>query len=262
MAQTQPTFAGDASAPPAVSKTNGKIELLGGSLDNDSAAALAGSLTAPLGHAFGVQVDGLAGNLDGNGTWGLGTYLFWRNPERGLLGLTASRNRLNDRDADRVGLEAEGYFDRFTLGAVVGRQSGDVKDGAYLGLSGSYYLNDNLMIQGAGQAIDGDHLYALGAEWQPASVHEGLAFFANATSGDGDAVDSALLGVRLYFGGSKSLKQRHREDDPVNPLFNSLMGTANGLKGCSGGNTTRINGGYIEVVDCNGNVISRTPNEV
>jgi len=76
VAQTQPTFAGDASAPPAVSKTNGKIELLGGSLDNDSAAALAGSLTAPLGHAFGVQVDGLAGNLDGNGTWGLGTHLF------------------------------------------------------------------------------------------------------------------------------------------------------------------------------------------
>jgi len=179
------------------------------------------------------------------------------------LGLTGSRNRLNDRDADRVGLEAEGYFDRFTLGAVAGRQSGDVKDGAYLGLSGSYYLNDNLMIQGAGQVIDGDHLYALGAEWQPASAPEGLAFFANATSGDGDAVDSALLGVRLYFGGSKSLKRRHREDDPVNPLINSLMGTASGLKGCSGGNTTRVtedDQGHIfdEVVDCNGNVISRT----
>lgn len=247
---------------PAVSQTNGKIDLLGGNVDGDGAVALAGSLSAPLGHAFGVQIDGLAGNLDGEGTWGLGTHLFWRDPGRGLLGLTASRNNMNGRDADRAGLEGELYLDRFTLGAVAGQQNGDVKDGAYLGLSGSYYLNDNLMLQGAAQGIDGDHLYALGAEWQPPAVRDGLAFFANATSGDGDAVDSAIVGVRFYFGGSKSLKQRHREDDPVNPLLNSLTGAANGLMGCTGGNTTRINGGYSEVIDCNGNVISRTPIEV
>ncbi|MBU0499563.1 MAG: 2-oxoacid:acceptor oxidoreductase family protein [Gammaproteobacteria bacterium] len=42
-------------------------------------------------------------------------------------------------------------------------------------------------------------------------------------------INSAIVGVRFYFGESKSLKQRHREDDPVNPLFNSLMGAANGL---------------------------------
>ena len=60
------------------------------------------------------------------------------------------------------------------------------------------------------------------AEWQvPSRSLPGLALFLDAAKGNKD-FDMAIVGVRYYFGGNKSLIQRHRQDDPDNLLGDSL----------------------------------------
>ena len=70
-----------------------------------------------------------------------------------------------------------------------------------------------------------------GIEWQP-PVHAlaGLTIFADGAVGEDD-YESVLGGMRFYFGesGFKSLKRRHREDDPdavTLGIFNALSGGA------------------------------------
>jgi hypothetical protein len=64
---------------PAVSTVNGKLSSEGGvvgSGGNASASMVEGSLTTPLGHAFGVQVDGMAGTAFNAFFGGGTTHLF------------------------------------------------------------------------------------------------------------------------------------------------------------------------------------------
>ena len=49
----------------------------------------------------------------------------------------------------------------------------------------------------------------------------GLSCFAELAAGD-HGYDHALFGITCYFGGNKSLIQRHREDDPPNLLRRAL----------------------------------------
>ncbi len=204
---------------PAVSATNGKIGVLGGTSDSDSAAALTGSLATPLGHSYGLQLDGLVGNLGSSGGAGLGAHLFWRDPETGMFGITASKLHMNDSDLNRFGLEGEYYNDAFTFSGMAGRQSGDYTHGTYYGLSARYYANDSLVFSGHRESVSGDSLYTLGVEWQPHTTQQGISYYVNTSSGHGDAVGSVVAGVRFYLGNNKSLKRRHREDDPENRLF-------------------------------------------
>ncbi len=204
---------------PAVSATNGKIGILGGNVDSDSAAALTGSLATPLGHSYGLQLDGLVGNLGSSGGAGLGVHLFWRDPEIGMFGITASKVHMNDSNLNRIGVEGEYYNDAFTFSGMAGHQSGDFTHGSYYGISARYYANDGLAISGHGESVSGNSQYTLGVEWQPHAARRSISYYVNASSGHGDAVDSVAAGVRFYLGESKSLKRRHREDDPENALF-------------------------------------------
>ena len=208
-----------ASDLPAVSATNSKIGIQGGRADSDNTLTITGSLATPLGHSYGLQLDGLIGNLGGNGTGGLGAHLFWRDPETGMFGLTASKLRRDDRDLNRIGFEGEYYGNAFTLSGMAGRQTGDFSSGTYYGLSARYYIHDSLAVSGNGESVSGDSLYTLGLEFQPNSSQQNISYFVNASSGSGDAADSVVVGVRLYLGKNKSLKRRHREDDPDNNLF-------------------------------------------
>lgn len=204
---------------PAVSETNSKIGVLGGRADSDTALGITGSIATPLGHSHGLQLDGLIGNLGGSGAGGLGAHLFWRDPEIGMFGITASKLHQNDSDLNRIGFEGEYYGNSFTFSGMAGRQTGDFESGTYYGLSARYYANDSLAFSGYGESISGDSLYTLGVEWQPNSTQKNISYFVNASAGSGDAADSVIAGFRFYLGKNKSLKRRHREDDPENNLF-------------------------------------------
>ena len=61
-------------------------------------------------------------------------------------------------------------------------------------------------------------------EWQ--TPVDGLAVFADGGVGE-NGYAHLLGGVRVYFGGSKPLKERHRQDDPSN-INTTFIGTTSG----------------------------------
>src|SRR5215212_6548147 len=103
------------SSRPAVSGVNGKLEAFGGEFDDNSLGAVAGSITFPLSQRYGLQVDGLAGSWDGDGIYGIGAHLFWRDPSQGLLGVYADHVRwegFGGKEVSRVAVEGELYLGR------------------------------------------------------------------------------------------------------------------------------------------------------
>ena len=74
-----------------------------------------------------------------------------------------------------------------------------------------------------------------------------VTLFADAAIGTSD-YDHAIGGIRFYFGaGGKSLKARHREDDPVNLMIQGVSGAVSATAGCpslkGGDGGGRIGGG-------------------
>jgi hypothetical protein len=238
---------------PAVSGFNGKIAIMGGvwkdaPASNFSAVfggkqhtvgILEGSLSAPLGHSFGVQVDGAVGTDEaGHNMWGVGGHLFWRDPAQGLAGLIGSYStRVDDylggateRQMIRTGAEGEIYFEQFTAAARGGYQwvtiqQGDTLQGLFGSIDLMWYVTPDLMVRGGGEYSEGPGgAFTAGLEFQPSHVSiSGLTFFADGALGDESY--RALGGLRYYFGaGSKSLIDRHRKDDPSNLVTQSFSG--------------------------------------
>lgn len=277
---------------PAVSGLNFKIGIAGGlqdggvffddeATDRDSSQTFVGtaSVTTPILHSFGFQLDGLLGyinrdddvsgingggssdEVDGEFVYGVGGHLFWRDPMKGLVGLTASYVELQGDDDSfdnalqqefapglsitRVGAEGELYLEQFTVAAGAGYQfinfTGDFEpypesdfeeDGLYAQLDLSWYATDNLVLSiGAATDPNADILGTAGVEWAPAiESFNGLSLFADGIVGEDDYV-SASLGVRFYFGEGTTLKTRHRFDDPVDNLPGAALATGAGNLG-------------------------------
>lgn len=269
---------------PAVSGLNFKIGIAGGLQDGgeffdqdatgrDTAQTIVGtaSATTPILHSFGFQLDGLlayinrdddvsningfqsSDEVDGEFVYGVGGHLFWRDPTKGLVGITASYVDFEGDDdsfdtfpgmffapamsVTRIGVEGELYLDQFTIAAGAGYQIIDLDDdnllspnsdfeeeGIYGQLDLSWYATDNLVLS-VGAATDPNHdiLGIAGVEWAPAiESFDGLSLFADGMVGEDDYV-SASLGVRFYFGEGTTLKKRHRFDDPVDNLPATAM---------------------------------------
>ena len=199
---------------PAVSGVNGKISADGGNFDGSSGSVLQGTLSAPLGNSFGAQLDGAAGHYEDASYKGAGLHLFWRDPEKGLLGIVGSTQKLGSVDAQRVGAEAEGYFGDFSVKLRAGQQSGDVEHGGFVSAKANYYATENLALSLGYESAPGQHGGKIGIEWQPdVASAPGLSLFAEAESAS-NSYDRTVVGVRYYFGDKKSLIKRHRQDDP------------------------------------------------
>ena len=220
-------FAGTAAAQTAVSAPNAKVDLrggyeksIGGGL-NGGFVAGTGSYTMPLGQVLGLQLDGGIGLVDGEFYGGGGAHLFWRNPTTGLFGAFGQLSTLDSAYLGRAGARGEFYWNWITLGGYAGYQMGDkgksvrVKDGWIGGLDLTGYVSDNFALRG-GVGIEAGRWYGRGGiEVQPGfSSMPGLTLFAEGGGGE-DRQVFGLAGVRFYFGADKSLKRRHREDDPV-----------------------------------------------
>jgi hypothetical protein len=227
---------------PAVSAPNGKIGVFTGSLGGDFTLGAAGSLAIPLAQQWGAQVDGMVGSADSASFYGIGGHLFWRDPGRGLLGLTASWvgwNRtdtvtlpfrqfddvaqiqdVSGADVGKVGVEGAAYLGRISLEGAAGYQFGS--DTGFAGRATiAFYPTDDLRLDiGVMQLAGADAAFRGGAEWSPAG--HAFSLFASGLARSSDNW-SVLGGAKMYFGsGQKSLIQRHREDDPENLLPDDL----------------------------------------
>ena len=229
---------------PAVSAPNGKLSAFGGLRNQDNAGqdgmgGLTGSWSLPLGHAYGLQFDSLLGLRDHDVMGGAGLHLFWRDPNHGLLGITGSwvgwdadRKLGGYTDMFRIGGEAELYLDRLTLEGQIGAQFGEnTKDGFYGRADLKYYATPDLALKiGAEYNEQVEGLGRIGLEFQPdLPAIPGLTLFADAAVG-GDGHNQVFIGLRIYFGGSKkSLRDRHRRDDPKSTLRDniSMIGRGN-----------------------------------
>jgi len=113
---------------PAVSSVNFKVDLSGGEMQNSAALAGDASVTVPVTHSFGVQLDArtsFTGSGDvyagGAGQW------FWRDPSKGLLGVygsyaldetfntTLAGGAARMFTVGRVGVEGDYYLGRVSL---------------------------------------------------------------------------------------------------------------------------------------------------
>jgi hypothetical protein len=233
-------------AGPAVSALNGKLSAFGGVISDDEAAyGAVGAFSVPVGHSFGLQIDGMVGSADDDLFYGVAGHLFWRDPAVGLLGFYASyakwdSSTTNELEATpegpiplgsvqevfgaevgKVGLEGEAYLGRFSLEGMVAYHFGDEEGVAGKGTI-AFYPTDDLRLDVSVIHLDGPGFSGgLGVEWAPAAAG-GLALFADASIDEGEDV-RAFGGATFYFGPQKSLIRRHREDDPDVELPDDLF---------------------------------------
>ena len=209
---------------PAVDGINAKLSFVG-AVDGTETYGAVGAITFPLGHQFGLQLDGVAAEVDAGpfgdiGVLGGAAHLFWRDPSKGLIGIYS---RVLHADVfgglTTFALAAEGavYRGRFTVEGMAGVSGGDVDTGFLSIAIAKYYPTDQLVLQAGHTFKNGDHAFITGGEWGlPAAgrATTSSVFVDGFVSETGDA--GAMAGLRFYFGQSdKSLMRRHREDDPA-----------------------------------------------
>ncbi len=217
--------------PPAVEEVNGKIGYAGGSMDSSEGHNFDGSITLPVSHQFGFQSDAIYSRIGSLDFYGGAGHLFWRNPDFGLLGFTGGYLARQGVDTFQVGAEGQYYRDRFTFGFFAGVGSIkyasaapfiDTNPTRFIGrISADWYALDNLRLGASYTTAFHANLVKGEAEYQ--TPIRGLALTAEVATGD-HGYDHWLLGVRYYFGGNKSLRDRHRRDDPPNLMPQILHG--------------------------------------
>lgn len=227
-----PARAGDQ---PAVAGVNAKADIQGGGVNRRDIVGAGASVTVPIRKRFGAQVDAAGGEHHGKTYAGAAAHVFARDPKRGMVGLygsylnsdlpntqwTSIAKSLQQRGVThvaRVGVESSIYAGRFAI---------DLRGGVQRGLAGkkkawgrstlAFYPTKKWRVA-VGQR------YSLGrvvgfAETERALPVPGLNMTAFTHVEGGPHDRTAFAGVRIYFGGKKSLKDRHREDDPESAAF-------------------------------------------
>lgn len=215
----------------AVSKLNGKLGASHGSMNSNSGSNIEASVTLPVGDDFGFQVDGLYTEVGNVNFSGIGAHLFWRDPKKSMLGIIVGGVFGDYVDSAEISMEGEYYFDRITAGMTAGVSSikydinvpfiDTEKRRAVGKLSLGFYPSNDFLISMAAERRFSNSYYSINLEYQ--LPESGFSFYANAMQGDYD-YDHALIGIRYYFGDTKSLKSRHRYDDPQSLMSGILHG--------------------------------------
>ena len=212
---------------PAVSKPNGKIAIGGGQALGEGVYYVDASVSLPVMDQIGLQIDGLAGTLDGDGVAGGGAHLFWRDPSVGLVGaygsVLASTAGVN-YTVSNAGLEAAAYLGQFSVEGLVGAQFVDGADTEVFGAANiAFYPIDDVRLYAGYRYWFGENAGAAGVEFQPFQMDDslGITLFADGQIREDDTL--AVAGFRVYFGEHKSLIRRHREDDPSGLMPNDLF---------------------------------------
>lgn len=215
----------------AVSELNGKIDASYGSFDSFEGKTVEGSFSVPVAEIFGFQFDGLYGDVEDVEFKGVGAHFFWRDFETGLIGLSAGGISGDVVDSFELGVEAEYYIDWLTLGAKGGYSSIEYdqpvpfietdESGAFgLVYATMYPLEDLSLTFGVEQRFDNT---SVRCDVEYELPVDGLSILARTMIAEHD-YEHVLFGLRYYFGGEKTLKQRHRHDDPRSVIQDVLFG--------------------------------------
>lgn len=253
-----PTFA---QSKPAVDGVNGKVDVFGGAgqsnaLSINSMGAMSpysgsnsaqwngiggavGTITVPLGHQFGAQVDLGSGTFGNRANGSAASHFFWRDPDYGLVGVYGSgiySTRAGGRTQWNAAAEIERYIGPITGKALLGAQgfgfNSTYTGSPYHGLawtphqpdrffdkvSLTFYPIDDLALTIGHiytrntNGIHGEIEYIIpqfrGSEIAPSVYVKGNYGWNNSSN--------VMAGLRVYFGNhDKSLIRRHREDDPA-----------------------------------------------
>ncbi|MEM7068027.1 MAG: hypothetical protein AAF478_04010 [Pseudomonadota bacterium] len=235
-----PAFAGELSdaafeervTAPAVSGVNGKLSFgyLGLDIDPQSNGFAniseegffsEASVTVPIGERFGVQLDATYGDLGGNldlQYYGVGGHVFWRDPNKALLGLYTHYKKYGDYlENYQIAAEGEIYLDRVSLeflAGIDGINTAFEDDTTFVGEGViAYYPTDDIRLSAGIRRSFETTSVILGAEALAHGNGYSSSLFVDASLDD--QVASVSAGLRIYFGSkNKSLIRRHREDDP------------------------------------------------
>ena len=223
----------------AVSAPNAKISAAGVYLNNTTGNAygeIAGSVSAPLGCAFGAQIDGALSHIGGPLSGGAAAHLFYRNPDSGLLGVTGSYEPTGGVGTTRVGPELEAYLGSLSLEGWAGYAFTD--SGAqdwFAAADAAIYPTDNLRLSAGWRHSFGTDVGVGRAELQIPDTS--VSLFAEGQVGTQN-YSSIKAGINVYLGAPKKpLIARHRSDDPRNRLFELLAAQVTGSSGGGGGAT-------------------------
>jgi hypothetical protein len=234
---------------PAVSSINGKIDTHYGEVNDEDTRGVGASISLPLGERYGFQFDTLYEHALDNDIYGAGGHLFTRRPDVGLLGVAAGMTDSDDYSDALVGVEGEYYLDKVTLGGFVGYNNFDThiipvfnpavaNETDYLAarLYAAVYPMDDLMVRLEYQHRFDLNFFIANVEYQ--TPIRGLALFVDGGVGEND-YSHLIGGARIYFGDNKTLKDRHRKDDPSNILSDfintGITGGSNNSPAPSGG---------------------------
>lgn len=215
----------------AVSELNGKLDASYGNFNSSEGLTIEGSASLPVADMLGFQFDALHADIEDVEFSGFGAHFFWRDNQVGLLGLSAGAVLGERVDSYELSVEGEYYMDWLTLGAKAGLAAIEYdqkvpfietdESGAFgLVYATLYPIEDLSVTLGVEQRFDNSSV-RLDAEYE--LPINGLSLFARTMVADND-YDHVLFGLRYYFGGEKTLKQRHRHDDPRNIVQDLLFG--------------------------------------
>jgi hypothetical protein len=215
----------------AVSELNGKLESAYGNLNSSDGWITEGSASVPIAEALGFQFDALYADVEDVDFEGIGGHFFWRDHEVGLLGFSFGGIFGDEVDSYEFSVEGEYYFDWITLGAKAGYAAIEYENevpfietdenGAFGLIYATMYPVDDLSITLGAESRFNNNSLRLDAEYE--LPVDGLSIFTRAMIADND-YEHVLIGLRYYFGGEKSLKQRHRHDDPRSVVQDILLG--------------------------------------
>ena len=228
---------------PAVDGVNGKLDVYGGAGQGNSVSisGIPGTISVPIGHSFGAQIDLGSGAFGNSALGAAGGHLFWRDPDKGLIGAYGDGLLLGDKVGSGVWTAAgefEAYLGKFTGRAILGVQGGNsytagltpLEVYSYGGRSSfavpdyftdiveaKFYPIDDL-------ALSVGHVYSFGRNAVTGEVEYLLPEFRGGNIAPSVYVAGAygsnnssnvMAGIRVYFGNhDKTLIRRQREDDP------------------------------------------------
>jgi len=204
---------------PAVDGVNFKAGFVTSMLGGYSNHMFVASVAAPVPFlsSFGVQLDGGIGQYRHEYMSGAaGLHIFYRDPDKGLLGIYGDYAYVNPEHAGRVGVEASLYKDRWTLDVFAGVQFGQHVLTRFVDeVDLSYYFTDNFKGTIGHRLISRGHVANIGFEFMPESSN-GWSIYGEAEAGE-DNYQGAFVGLRYAFGqgGAKTLIERDRTADPI-----------------------------------------------